>query len=100
MVFQAEYTSTIYTGLTATFNQNINLLNGAIAFKFLKENRAELRLFVFDLLNQNRSIQPNITETYIEHTQSNILQRYYMLTFTYNIKKYLGKKERMNDGDK
>jgi len=93
LVLQAEYTSTIYTGLTASFNQNINLLNSALAFKFLKDNRAELRLFVFDILNQNRSIQRNIAETYIEDTQSNILQRYYMLTFTYNIKKYFPKKE-------
>ncbi|MBK7311071.1 MAG: outer membrane beta-barrel protein [Sphingobacteriaceae bacterium] len=100
LVFQAEYAITIYTGLTASFNQNINLLNSAIAFKFLKDNRAELRLFVFDILNQNQSIQRNITETYIEDTQSNILQRYYMLTFTYNIKKYFPKKEETPIGDK
>lgn len=93
LVFQAEYSNNYYTGLTASFNQNINLLNGAVAFKFLKDNRAELRLFVFDVLNQNQSIQRNITETYIEDTRSNILQRYYMLTFTYNIKKYFAKKE-------
>jgi hypothetical protein len=93
LVFQAEYTNTIFTGLNAAFNQNINLLNGALAFKFMKDNRAELRLFVFDILDQNKSIQRNITETYIEDTRSNILQRYYMLTFTYNIKKYFRKKE-------
>lgn len=92
LVFQVEYNNTYYSGLTASFNQNINLLNGAVAFKFLKDNRAELRLFVFDILNQNQSIQRNITETYIEDTRSNILQRYYMLTFTYNIKKYFAKK--------
>jgi uncharacterized membrane protein YgcG len=93
LVLQVEYSSSIFTGLTATFNQNINLLNGAVAFKFLKDNSAELRLFVFDALNQNQSIQRNITETYIEDTRSNILQRYYMLTFTYNIKKFFAKKD-------
>ncbi|MBK7818445.1 MAG: hypothetical protein IPJ60_13590 [Sphingobacteriaceae bacterium] len=55
---------------------------------------------MFDILNQNQSIQRNITETYIEDTQSNILQRYYMLTFTYNIKKYFPKKEETPIGDK
>lgn len=93
LVLQAEYTNTIYTGLSASFDQNINLLNGAMAFKFMKDNRAELRLFVFDILDQNRSVQRNITETYIEDTRSNILQRYFMLTFTYNIKKYFPGKE-------
>lgn len=93
IVLQAEYSNTFYTGLTGGFNQTINLLNGALAFKFLKDNQGELRLFVFDALNQNQSIQRNITETYLEDTRTNILQRYYMLTFTYNIKKYYSKKE-------
>ncbi len=92
LVLRGEYTNTLYTGLTASYNQNINLLNGALALKFLKDNRGELRLYVFDILNQNKAIQRNITETYIEDTRSNILQRYYMLTFTYNIKKYFQKK--------
>jgi uncharacterized membrane protein YgcG len=93
LVLQTEYSNTYYSGLSASFNQNINLLNGALAFKFLKDNQAELRLFVFDVLNQNQNIQRNITETYIEDTQTNILQRYFMLTFTYNIKSYFQKKE-------
>lgn len=88
LVFTAEYNNQIYTGLSDGFNQNISLLNGAIGYKFLKDNRADIRLFVFDVLNQNQSIQRNITETYIEDTQTNILQRYFMLIFTYNIKKY------------
>lgn len=88
LVFTAEYNNQIYTGLSDGFNQNISLLNGAIGYKFLKDNSADIRLFVFDVLNQNQSIQRNITETYIEDTQTNILQRYFMLIFTYNIKKY------------
>lgn len=96
LVLRGEYTNTLYTGLSASYNQNINLLNGAVALKFLKDNRGELRLYVFDILNQNKAIQRNITETYIEDTRSNILQRYYMLTFTYNIKKYFQKKEEVD----
>ncbi|HRD41072.1 MAG TPA: outer membrane beta-barrel protein, partial [Bacteroidia bacterium] len=88
LVFTAEYNNQVYTGLSDGFNQNISLLNGAIGYKFLKDNSADIRLFVFDVLNQNQSIQRNITETYIEDTQTNILQRYFMLIFTYNIKKY------------
>jgi hypothetical protein len=90
-VFTAEYNNQYYTGLSDAFNQNISLLNAAIGYKFLKDKRADIRLFVFDILGQNNSIQRNITETYIEDTQTNILQRYFMLTFTYNIKKYFQK---------
>ncbi|HWY09755.1 MAG TPA: outer membrane beta-barrel protein, partial [Bacteroidia bacterium] len=91
LVFQAEYNNQYYNGLTGGFNQNISLLNGAVAYKFLKDQRAELRLYVFDILKQNNSIQRNTTQTYIEDTQTNILQRYFMLTFTYNIKKFFQK---------
>jgi hypothetical protein len=90
-VFSAEYNNQYYSGLSGGFNQNISLLNAAVGYKFLKDKRADLRLFVFDILGQNNSIQRNITETYIEDTQTTILQRYFMLTFTYNIKKYFQK---------
>lgn len=90
-VFSAEYNNQYYAGLSDAFNQNISLLNAAIGYKFLKDKRADIRLFVFDILGQNNSIQRNITEAYIEDTQTNILQRYFMLTFTYNIKKYFQK---------
>ena len=58
----------------------------AIGYKFLKEKQADLRLSVFDIMKQNNSIGRNTTETYYEDVQNNILQRYYMLTFTYNLK--------------
>lgn len=90
-VFTTEYSNQYYSGLNSGFNQNISLLNAAIGYKFLKDKRADIRLFVFDILGQNNSIQRNITETYIEDSQTTILQRYFMLTFTYNIKKYFKK---------
>ena len=52
---------------------------------------AEFRFSVFDILGQNQSISRNITEVYIEDTQSNLLQRYFMLTFTYTIKVFKAK---------
>ncbi len=91
LVLNAEYNHQLNTGLTNTFNQNISLFNAAIAYKLFKDNAGELRLFVFDVLNQNRSIQRNVTDTYIEDARTTILQRYFMLTFTYNFKKYFSK---------
>ena len=43
---------------------------------------------MFDLLKQNRSITRNVTETYIEDVQNQVLQRYFMLTFTYNLRNF------------
>jgi len=79
--------------LTGALNQNITLWNAAVGYKFLKNNAAELRLSVFDILSQNTSITRNVTETYIEDVQTKILQQYYMLTFTYNFKVFGEKKK-------
>ena len=52
----------------------------------MKDKQAEFRLVVFDLLKQNTSVSRNTTETYYEDVRTTILQRYFMLNFTYSIK--------------
>ncbi|MEO1654336.1 MAG: hypothetical protein AAFU64_12395 [Bacteroidota bacterium] len=55
-----------------------------------KNRRGEINLSVFDLLKQNRSITRNITESYLEDVQTDVLQRYFMLTFIYNLRAFKG----------
>ena len=93
LILQSEYSNTYYSGLTSAFNQSISLWNAAIGYKFLKNKQAELRLTVYDILNQNNSVSRTNTDSYIQDSQTNVLNRYYMLTFTYNFKKYFAKKE-------
>ena len=87
-VFNTDATYYSYSGLTSTFNQKYTLWNMAVAKKIFKNETGEIRLSVFDLLKQNTSIQRNITTNYIEDTQSNVLQQYFMLSFNYNLRKY------------
>lgn len=93
LVLQSEYSNMYYAGLTSAYNQSISLWNLAIGYKFLKNKQAEFRLTVYDLLNQNNSVARTNTDSYIQDSQTNVLNRYYMLTFTYNFKKYFAKKE-------
>lgn len=88
IVFQTEYLNTYYNGLSSSFNQNISLWNAAIGYKFLKNKQAEIRITVYDILNQNNNIQRTNTDSYIQDSQTNALNRYYILTFTYTFKKY------------
>jgi hypothetical protein len=60
----------------------------AIAKKILKGQKGEVRLSVFDLLDQNQSISRNVTETYFEDVTTKVLKQYFMLTFTYNLKNF------------
>ncbi len=77
-----------YFGLGEGLDESILLWNMGLGVNFLKEDRGQLKLSVFDLMNQNTSISRNITDAYVEDTQTNILQQYYMLTFTYNLRKF------------
>ncbi|MES2131497.1 MAG: TonB-dependent receptor [Bacteroidota bacterium] len=93
IVIQSEYTNTYYSGLTSAYNQSISLWNAALGYKFLKNKQAEIRLTVYDILNQNNSVSRTNTDSYIQDSQTNVLNRYYLVTFTYNFKKYFAKKE-------
>ena len=76
------------SGLSAGFNQKYSLWNAAIGKKFLKNKVGELKLSVFDLLKQNQSIVRTVDARYIEDAQSQVLQQYFLLTFTYNLKNF------------
>ncbi|RPD50970.1 outer membrane beta-barrel family protein [Paracnuella aquatica] len=78
-----DYTTT--TGLTQGYNQSFFLWNASFARQMLKNNRGELKLSVFDIMKQNRAISRNVADNYIEDIQNSVLQRYFMLTFTYNL---------------
>ncbi len=83
-----DVTGQSYSGLSAGLNQRFWLWNAAIGKKFLKRQAGELKLSVFDLLKQNQSIVRTVTGAYIEDVQSQVLQQYFMLTFTYNLKNF------------
>jgi hypothetical protein len=85
---QNDVSNQSYTGLSDGFNQSFWLWNAAIGKKFLKKKQAELKLSVFDLLKQNQSIYRDVTSTYIQDSQSRVLQQYFMLTFTYSLKNF------------
>ncbi len=85
---QNDVSNQSYSGLSEGLNQSFWLWNAAIGRKFLKNNAGELKLSVFDLLKQNQSITRTVTELGIQDTQSAVLQQYFMLTFTYNLKNF------------
>lgn len=75
-------------GLAEGLNPNFWLWNAAIGKKFLKNRKGELKLSVFDLLEQNQSVTRTVTNNDITDRQNTVLQRYFMLTFTYNLKNF------------
>lgn len=88
LVFSASFNHQYYSGLTEGYNQSFVLLNSGFGYKFLKNNQAELRLQAYDLLGANTSVSRNVTDVYIEDSETNVLQRYFMLTFTWNLRDF------------
>ncbi|MBF9140664.1 outer membrane beta-barrel family protein [Hymenobacter properus] len=76
------------TGRAAGYNQRLVLWNLGLARQFFANKQGELKLQAYDVLNQNRSVVRNTTETYVEDVRSRILQRYFLLSFTYNLRQF------------
>ncbi len=85
---QNDVSNQSYTGLSEGLNQSYTLWNAAIGKKFLKNQAGELKLSVFDMLNQNQSINRSVSEFEITDTRNTVLQQYFMLTFTYSLKSF------------
>lgn len=88
IVLTGDLTHQYFTGLSEGFNQNFFLWNMGLAKKFLKNREAEIKFSAFDILNQNNSISRNITDIYTEDIRTVVLNRFFMLSFTYNFRTF------------
>jgi hypothetical protein len=91
---------TSYNGLGRGLDQSYTLWNASLGVKFLRDNRAELKFKINDILNANKSLSRSITESYIATTNTQVLSRYCMVTLTFNLKKKGNQQRQENDPDR
>jgi len=89
----AQFDYTYYGNRSAGYNSNVPLLSPYIAKQIFKNKQGEIRLSVFDLLNQNTSVSRSISNNTITDSRTNTLTRYAQLTFTYNLRRFGDKKD-------
>ena len=82
----------------AAYNASVPLLNPSIAKQLFKKKNGELRLSVFDLLNQNTSVSKSVSSSQESYTRTNVITRYAMLTFTYNLNNFADTKQKRMPG--
>lgn len=99
---QADGSYSKYRGVTDKFTEEFLLINASIGKKLFRNQRGEVSVRVYDLLDRNKGFSRNVTENYIENVTSNVLGRYVSLNFVYNLRVFTGngkKKFNIPDGD-
>ncbi|WP_214070937.1 TonB-dependent receptor [Mucilaginibacter sp. dw_454] len=85
LIFDAQYQYRYNPQIPDGFSKSSNVLNLAETVMFLKQNRAQFKLSVYDLLNQNTSVYRYASNNAITSGENEILKRYFLLTFSYKI---------------
>lgn len=87
-----DYSKALYSGYSSLVHvSNPNLFNMYIERRFMKNNRATIRVAAFDIFNQNTGFSSVTTASTISQINTNRLGRYYLATFTMRLQKFAGK---------
>jgi hypothetical protein len=84
-VFETDFDYYVTTGQSEGFNTGIPLLNASLSKLMLKNKAAQLKFEVHDIFKQNQSLSRSILDAGFRDTRTNVIQRYVMLSFTYNL---------------
>jgi hypothetical protein len=80
------YDYNLYTSNQFADNQSLPLMKASISRFFLKGDKGQLKLSVFDVLDENRGLSRSANLNYLEEIRSNSIGRYVMLSFVYSIR--------------
>jgi hypothetical protein len=93
---ESNFNYNVYRNDRYDFDRAIPLWNASVRRLVGKENRMEVRLAAFDLLNRRVSITQNGTQNYVVRNIAPTLARYFMLSVSYNVRGYENKLNKNN----
>jgi hypothetical protein len=87
---QTSVTYQNYNGISSNITDRYTLWNFNLGKKIFKNNSGEIKLSCYDILDENKSLNRNVTDSYIEDSNTEVLRQYFMLSFTYNLRNFTG----------
>ncbi|MBC8987567.1 outer membrane beta-barrel protein [Pedobacter sp. N36a] len=91
IIIDSKYNFNYNPKITQGFSKSANILNLAVTIQMLKKDRGQLKLSVFDLLDQSISVYQYANENSVGTSQQQILKRYFLATYQYKITMHKGK---------
>lgn len=85
-----DVTCTLNRGRTTGYNLTSTMWNANVAKYVFPKKQGLIKVQAFDLLRQYVSVSRDVTDNYIEDVRSNVLQQYFMVSFTYFLNKFGG----------
>lgn len=85
--FTTDFSYQRYKNARTNFNQAIPILSFSLSKSLLKNDKGALTLSALNVLNRNVGTSQLATLNYVERVNRNTLGSFYMLSFTYRIKK-------------
>lgn len=84
---EGNYTYQYNPQVAPGYQRSSNLLNLNLAHQFLRKDHGEIKLSCYDILDQNISNYRYVGANSITDSQSQIIKRYFMLTFQFRFNK-------------
>ncbi|ERJ57808.1 hypothetical protein M472_15990 [Sphingobacterium paucimobilis HER1398] len=88
LVLSSQLTYLLNGGIGSASAIETTLWQASIGYKLLKRRNAELALKGFDLLNNAQNVSRRVNIDNISDVTSNTLNRYFLLSFTYNLRQF------------
>lgn len=96
----SDVTCALSRGRTAGYNLTSTMWNANVSKYVFAKKQGMIRIQGFDLLRQYVSVSRDVSDNYIEDVRSNVLQQYFMISFTYFLNKFGGNNKGNNNGER